>query len=177
MNPYQIFSCYPPHDVMFQLPTRVEKGKLSMGYMLTLTKVDRTGLPQCHEDFQDRKVWQHWVFGDDDEVRCNAEVVYEGRNKYTVRDVFRKPLEAAGADFRYFPYTEVSKEALHAVDVELEALCSKISEALARDEQYCVNFESYDSDGIIELQEFRPILLKLIGTFDFDQHALIVDWS
>lgn len=148
-----------------------------MGHMLTLTKLDRKHLPPCHEDFKGGKVWQHWYLEDEVEARCNAEVVYEQKNKYTTRLVFEKPLELAGADVRNFPISEVSKEILQAVDVELESMCAKISEAASRNEDLMINYSFYDYSDLEELQEFRPILLKLIETFDFDQYALTVDWG
>jgi hypothetical protein len=150
-----------------------------MGYHLYFTKLKREHLPPCGEEFVGGKVWQHWCIQDENFERCEAEEIYEKKNIYLVRDMFSKAFKTIGVDWSESTI-EVSKNMLQATDVELVAMSEKIAEAIARGEIYDVDPSDcrfLDADDLKELQDFRPTLLEMLRTFNFEDNALVVNWA
>jgi Fe-S-cluster containining protein len=150
-----------------------------MGMMFRLEKFRRESMPPCHPDFQDGTVWQHWFIQDEDLAKCHLEDIFEKKNYYTVHDLFVRAFSKVGVDAREAT-TEVSKEMLLAVDKELLELSERIAEANSRGETFDYNAEDcrfYDKDDREEIEAFRPTLLHILNTFDFDNHALVMDWA
>lgn len=150
-----------------------------MGYYLAFTKLKREHLPPCGPEFVGGKVWQHWCIQDKDLEHCEAEEIYEKKNIYLVRDMFSKAFKTIGVDWNESTI-EVSKDTLQATDVELVTMSEKIAEAVARGETYDVDSSDccfFDADDLKELQDFRPTLLELLRTFNFEDYVLVVNWA
>jgi hypothetical protein len=146
-----------------------------MGYYLYFTKLKRERLPPCGEEFVGGKVWQHW-YVDDDLKRCEALELYSQKNKDTNHRVFISTFMGIGVDASE-AMTEVSKEMLVAVIQELDTWCQKITDALDVHEVYWLGDSWYDEENLKQLQDFKPILLEIQSTFDFEEYVLTVNWA